>query len=61
MKKILISSSNQEVISAVKEACRTYSEYFDPIYSPDTDETMSLMDYEIPEVKVLDFSSTDSD
>ena len=61
MKKILISSSNQEVISAVKEACRTYSEYFDPIYSPDTDETMSLMDYEIPEVKVLDFSSTDID
>ncbi len=61
MKKILISSSNKEVISAVKDACRTYSDYFDPLYSPDTDETMSLMDYEIPEVKVLDFSSTDID
>ena len=61
MKKILISSSNKEVISAVKDACRTYSDYFDPLYSPDTDETMSLMDYEIPEVKVLDFSSPDID
>ena len=61
MKKILISSSNKEVIAAVKDACRTYSDYFDPLYSPDTDETMSLMDYEIPEVKVLDFSSKDID
>ncbi|MCR4578841.1 MAG: cyclic nucleotide-binding domain-containing protein [Treponema sp.] len=61
MKKILISSSNKEILAAVKEACRTYSDYFDPLYSPDTDETMSLMDYEIPEVKVLDFSSTDID
>ena len=61
MKKILISSSNKQIISAVKEACRTYSDYFDPLYSPDTDETMSIMDYEIPEVKVLDFSSKDID
>lgn len=61
MKKILISSSNKDVLSAVKEACRTYADYFDPLYSPDTDETMSLMDYEIPEIKVLDFSSHDID
>ena len=61
MKKILISSSNKDVLNAVKNACMTYSDYFDPLYSPDTDETMSLMDYEIPEVKVLDFSSKDID
>ncbi len=29
----------------------------DPIFCPDTDEALSFIDYELPEIKVLDFSS----
>lgn len=61
MKKILISSSNSEVLEAVKKACVKYSTYFDPMFCPDTDEALSFIDYELPEVKVLDFSSEDID
>ena len=61
MKKLLIASTNKEVISTVKTATQKYSEYFDPIYCPDTDEALSLIDYELPEIKVLDYTSTDMD
>ena len=61
MKKILISSTNKEVIDIVKKGTNNYSEYFDPIYCPDTDEALSLIDYELPEIKVLDYTSKDID
>ena len=61
MKKLLIASTNKEVISTVRQATGQYSEYFDPIYCPDTDEALSLIDYELPEIKVLDYTSTDMD
>lgn len=32
-------------------------EFLDPIFCPDTDEALSFIDYELPEIKVLDFSS----
>lgn len=32
-------------------------ESLDPIFCPDTDEALSFIDYELPEIKVLDFSS----
>lgn len=61
MKKILISSSNQEVIQTVKSACQKLSAYFDPIFCPDTDESLSFIDYELPELKILDYCSEDID
>lgn len=61
MKKILVSSTNQEVLAVVKKGCQRYSAYFDPLFCPDTDEALSLIDYELPEIKVLDFSSEDLD
>ena len=38
-----------------------YEENFDAIYCPDTDEALSLIDYELPEIKVLDYTSKDMD
>lgn len=61
MKKILICSTNKDVIETVKSACRKFSTYFDPMFCPDTDEALSFIDYELPEIKVLDFTSQDMD
>ena len=61
MKKILVASSNSEVIQTVKASCQKYASYFDPDFYPDTDEAISFIDYELPEIKVLDFTSKDID
>lgn len=61
MKKILVSSSNADVINTVRNACIKFSSFFDPIICPETDEALGFIDYELPEIKVLDFSSEDID
>ena len=61
MKKILVASTNKEVASIVQKATDKYSENFDAIYCPDTDEALSVIDYELPEIKVLDYTSKDMD
>ena len=61
MKKILVSSSNSEILDVVKNGCLKYQASLDPIFCPDTDEALSFIDYELPEIKVLDFSSEDID
>lgn len=61
MKKILVASTNKKVIDTVKAACNKYSAYFDPDFYPDTDEILSFIDYQLPEIKVLDFTSEDID
>ena len=61
MKKILVASTNKEVASTVQKATDKYSENFDAIYCPDTDEALSVIDYELPEIKVLDYTSKDMD
>ena len=59
MKKLLVASSNQEVLGVVKNACLEYSDYLEPIFCPETDEALSFIDYELPEIKILDFTSKD--
>jgi len=61
VKKILVASTNEVVNSTVKKVCQKYSAYFDPIFCPDTEEALSFVDYELPEIKILDFTSTDID
>ena len=61
MKKLLVASSNSDVLNVVKNACITYSNSFEPIFCPDTDEAIGFIDYELPEVKIIDFSSKDLD
>lgn len=61
MKKILVSSTNAELIGTVKKVCNSYSANIDVMFCPDTDEALSFIDYELPEIKVLDFTSDDID
>ncbi|MCQ2586937.1 MAG: cyclic nucleotide-binding domain-containing protein [Treponema sp.] len=61
MKKILISTTNKEIAQVIKDACNKYSQYFDPMIYPDTDEALAFIDYELPEIKVLDFTSEEID
>lgn len=57
MKKILAISTNKKVISTVREACLKYSANFDAEVYSDTQEAISFISYELPEIKVLDFTS----
>ena len=61
MKKLLVASSSQEILGVVKNASLSYSNYLEPIFCPETDEALSFVDYELPEIKILDFTSTDID
>ena len=57
MKKILTASKNQSVIDTVKTACQRYAAYFDTDVIGDTDQIINYIDYELPEIKVLDYTS----
>lgn len=57
MKKILVASTNKDVCETVYNACEKYSEYFDSVYCTDTDDALSYIDYELPEIKVLDYTA----
>lgn len=57
MKKILTASKNQSVINTVETACQRYAAYFDTDVISDTDQIISYIDYELPEIKVLDYTS----
>lgn len=61
MKKILVASTDKAVIETAKRVGQKYDNYFDCVFCPDTDEAISVIDYEIPELKVLDFTSQDMD
>ena len=61
MKKILAATTNPTVINTVKQACKKYAEYFDAEFYPNTEEAESFIHYELPEIKVIDFTSTDID
>lgn len=61
MKKLLVASSNQDVINVVKNACLNYSNYFEAIFTSETADALSFIDYELPEIKILDFTSKDID
>ncbi len=61
MKKILVVSTNEKVIETVKKVCTRYQAYFDPSFFTDTEEALSYIDYELPEIKILDFTSESLD
>ncbi|MCQ2595961.1 MAG: cyclic nucleotide-binding domain-containing protein [Treponemataceae bacterium] len=61
MKRILVASTNQKVITTVQEACKKYSAYFDAEILANSEEVLSFIDYELPEIKVIDFTSTEID
>lgn len=61
LKKILTASVNDEIVETVKSACKTYSSYFESVSFSDTDQAINFIDYEIPEIKVIDFSTVEID
>lgn len=61
MKKILTASSNKQIIDTVNLTCKLYSNYFNTDVFNNTEEIIQYIDYEIPEIKVLDFTSEELD
>lgn len=61
MKKILAATSNPEAIHTIKDACIKYSSYFEANIFSNTEQIVNFIDYELPEIKVLDFNSKDID
>jgi len=61
MKKILTASANKSVIDTVKNACELFSSYFTTDIFNSTDEIIRYIDFELPEIKVLDFTSPNID
>ena len=57
MKKILTASTNPVVIETVRSACKTYAAYFSAEVFGATEPVISYIKYEIPEIKVLDYTS----
>ena len=60
MKKIVTASQNPEVIKAVQDACRQYNTFATSVFG-NTDATISFINFEIPEIKVLDYTSDEID
>ncbi|MCR4821318.1 MAG: cyclic nucleotide-binding domain-containing protein [Treponema sp.] len=61
MRKILTASTNKNVIDTVKNACDLFSSFFTTDIFKSTDEIIRYIDYELPEIKVLDFTSDSID
>lgn len=58
MKKILAAVTAPDIIHIIDEACKKYASYFDFDICSDTDEIIKYINYELPEIKVIDFTST---
>lgn len=61
MKTILVVSSNNTVIDTVKEGCRAFSNDFDICVKNASDDIINYINYELPEIKVLDYTSSEID
>ncbi len=61
MKKIITASTNKRVIDTVLYVCKLYPSIFTTDVYNETEAIISHIDYELPEIKVLDFSSDDVD
>ena len=61
MKKVLTASTNPDVIETVRNVCKIYPDFFTAEIYSETEEIIRFIDYELPEIKVLDFSSQEID
>ncbi len=57
MKKILIASANTRVKKAMERAQKKYAAFFDFDYCVSTEEAIRNISYELPEIKIIDFTS----
>lgn len=61
MKKILTISSNEEVMYTVKNALQKFERYFNGEFLWFTPQIINYVNYELPEIKILDYTSEDTD
>ena len=61
MKKILLVSSNKKIIDTVQEGCAAFSDDFGTDIRTDADDIISYINYELPEIKILDYTSPNID
>lgn len=61
MKKILIASTNSKVIRTVENACKSFPAIFSAENFGSTESIISYINYELPEIKILDYTSTSID
>lgn len=61
MKKILTISSNEEVMDTVKNALQKFERYFNGEFLWFTPQIINYINYELPEIKILDYTSEDTD
>ena len=61
MKKILTISSNEEVMDTVKNALQKFERYFNGEFLWFTPQIINYTNYELPEIKILDYTSEDTD
>ena len=61
MKKILVVSSNEKIIDTVREGCAAFSDDFGIDIKTDIDDIISYINYELPEIKILDYTSANID
>lgn len=61
MKKIVVASTNQAVISTAKKANSLFPTFFHATIFGNTESIISYINYELPELKVLDYSSEEID
>lgn len=56
MKKILVVSNDEKVINTVKDGCSAFTEDFDFCVKTELNDVISFINYELPEIKVLDYN-----
>lgn len=61
MRKVLTASSNEIIINTVINACKLYPSFFATDIFDNTEEIIRYIDYELPEIKVIDFTSENID
>ena len=60
MKKIVTASTNSIVTKTISNACKNFSAFSCNIFG-DTDSIISFINYELPEIKVIDYTSSTID
>ena len=60
MKKIVSASTNSMIIKTVRDACRN-SATFSCTVTGDTEGAVSFINFELPEIKVIDYTSSSID
>jgi len=61
MKRILAATTDDSIIASINAACKKYAAYFDFDIYGDTEEIIKYINYDLPEIKILDFTSESID